>query len=69
MKAEPITKYHKAGTIFAKGQMLEGKTHGHWKWYRRDGTMKRSGFFDKGKRVGKWITYDETGKPYKETSF
>jgi antitoxin component YwqK of YwqJK toxin-antitoxin module len=48
--------------------MIEfGQPEGYWEWFRIDGTMKRSGYFSKGKQVGKWITYDESGQPYTET--
>ncbi len=66
-KPKPITKYHKGGTIFAKGQLLDGKPHGPWKWFRIDGTLKRSGTFDRGEPIGEWITYDKLGKVYKVT--
>jgi hypothetical protein len=31
------------------------------------GTKMRSGHFDRGKRVGEWITYDKKGARYKTT--
>jgi len=63
-------KYHANGkTIWSKGQTVEGQPDGYWEWFRVDGTLKRSGTFDKGKQVKTWTTYDETGKPYKVTEF
>lgn len=47
--------------------MLGDAFHGYWEWYRTDGTLKRSGNFDRGMRVGGWITYDANGAPYKTT--
>lgn len=64
-----VIKYHANGkTIWSKGKMVDGKAEGYWEWYRLDGTIKRSGFFDKGVPVGDWTTYDQTGKIYKVLS-
>jgi antitoxin component YwqK of YwqJK toxin-antitoxin module len=59
--------YHKDGTIWAKGKTLDNEMHGYWEWYRKDGVIMRSGYFDKGLQVGEWITYDKKGNPYKVT--
>jgi len=59
-------KYHANGTtIWSKGEIVDGKAEGYWEWYRIDGTIKRSGYFDKGEPVGEWTTYDPNGKVYK----
>jgi antitoxin component YwqK of YwqJK toxin-antitoxin module len=64
-----ITKYHANGqTVWSKGQEVDGLCEGYWEWYRIDGTRKRSGYFSKGQPVGRWITYDQKGKPYKTTN-
>jgi len=47
--------------------MKDGQMHGYWEWFRKDGTKMRSGYFDCGKRVGEWITYDKKGARYKTT--
>jgi antitoxin component YwqK of YwqJK toxin-antitoxin module len=61
-------KYHANGkTIWSKGKIVDGQPDGYWEWYRLDGTLKRSGYFEKGKQVGEWITYDQEGKVYKVT--
>lgn len=62
---EPVTKYHKDGSVHAKGQTEGDLPVGYWEWFRRDGTKKRSGHFDGGEPVGEWITYDRAGKVYK----
>ncbi len=62
-------KYHANGrTMWSKGKVKDGKPHGHWEWFRLDGTRKRSGEFKMGEPVGKWTTYDSKGKVYKVTS-
>lgn len=60
-------KHHNDGTIWAKGQTLNDIPEGYWEWFRKDGTLMRSGFFSKGKQVGVWTTYDNNGKVYKTT--
>jgi antitoxin component YwqK of YwqJK toxin-antitoxin module len=61
-------KYHANGkTIWSKGKMKDKKPDRHWKWYRPNGTLKRSGYFKKGEAIGEWITYDAKGKKYKVT--
>lgn len=61
-------KYHANGnTIWSKGKIKNGKPNGYWGWYRPDGTLKRSGTFKDGEKIGKWVTYDQRGKVYKVT--
>ena len=62
-------KYHKDGSVWAKGDMVDGQCEGYWVWFRKDGTKMRSGYFNNGQQVGKWITYDKAGKEYKVTIF
>ncbi|HZZ98791.1 MAG TPA: hypothetical protein VFG51_02555 [Candidatus Saccharimonadia bacterium] len=62
-------EYHKDGSVWAKGKMVDGKCEGYWEWFRKDGTRMRSGHFQKGKQVGEWITYDKKGKKFKVTSY
>lgn len=62
-------KYHANGkTMWSKGKMIDNQPDGYWEWYRHDGTIKRSGYFDQGEPVGEWITYDSKGNKYKATS-
>lgn len=62
-------EYHKDGSVWAKGNMVDGECDGYWEWFRKSGIKMRSGFFQKGKQTGKWITYDKKGKEFKVTSF
>jgi antitoxin component YwqK of YwqJK toxin-antitoxin module len=57
--------YHKDGSVRAKGRMLGGQPHGHWEWFRKDGTRLRSGQFERGVQTGRWTTYDAKGNVYK----
>jgi antitoxin component YwqK of YwqJK toxin-antitoxin module len=66
MKEEHV-RYHKDGSIWAKGALDDGVMEGYWEWFRKDGTKMRSGSFEKGKQVGEWVTYDKRGQPFKKT--
>lgn len=62
-------KYHANGTtVWSKGKIINDNPEGYWEWYRPDGTIKRSGYFDLGEPIGVWITYDKQGKKYKTTN-
>jgi antitoxin component YwqK of YwqJK toxin-antitoxin module len=60
-------EYHKAGTVRARGQTIDGVLTGYWEWFRKDGTRMRSGYFEGGEQVGEWTTYDSTGAVYNVT--
>ncbi|MFE7062006.1 hypothetical protein ACFVAD_07625 [Sutcliffiella sp. NPDC057660] len=61
-------KYHANGkTIWSKGKMIGDQPDGYWEWYRIDGTIKRSGYFENGEPVGVWITYNGKGDIHKTT--
>ena len=62
-------EHHKDGSVWAKGNMVNGQCDVYWEWFRKDGTKMRSGYFNNGKQIGKWITYDKKGKEFKVTSF
>jgi len=61
--------FHKDGSLWAKGEMVNMEMSGYWEWFRKDGSKLRSGHFDKGQQVGEWITYDKNGQVYKITLF
>ena len=67
LRAKQYIHRHTDGSIWAKGTMLGGNMHGYWEWFRKDGTKLRSGYFDKGKQTGTWVTYDRKGTVYKTT--
>ena len=45
--------------------MLGDEMRGYWEWFRLDGTIMRSGHFDRGRQTGVWTTYDRSGAPHK----
>ena len=68
-KAKKYTHYHKDGTVWAKGQKTGDVMTGYWEWFRKDGTIMRSGSFTStGEQTGAWTTYDQRGKAFKVTT-
>ena len=59
---------HKDGSVWAKGQRINGVMMGYWEWFRKDGTRMRSGYFEDDAQVGQWTTYDKSGRVVKVTS-
>ena len=68
-KTVPATDHYDNGNVRFRGANLEGQMHGPWKFFRRDGSLMRSGSFDRGSQVGVWRTYDRAGSVVKETTF
>jgi len=69
--SEPIVElatYPNGATKFS-GFRLAGEPHGDWLWHRLDGSLMRTGSFDRGRQVGVWRTFDRTGRLVKETRF
>lgn len=64
---EQHTHYHKDGSLWAQGELLDGEMDGYWEWFRKDGGKMRSGPFKHGKQVGEWTTYDREGRVVKVT--
>jgi antitoxin component YwqK of YwqJK toxin-antitoxin module len=67
-RPQPHVHYHKDGSVWAKGHLLDGVATGYWEWFRKNGVRMRSGYFEKGVQVGEWTTYDKAGKVYKVTT-
>lgn len=67
MKAKPFEQLHRDGSLWARGQQIDGVATGYWEWFRKNGTKLRSGHFENGEQAGEWTTYDKTGAAYKVT--
>ena len=69
--AKPVREIIKYGngTVKARGQRLGGDLHGAWKFFRLDGSLMRSGSFDRGRQVGVWNTFTRDGDLVKSTDF
>lgn len=52
-----------------RGNYVDGKMHGFWEFFRKDGSLMRSGYFDKERQVGVWKTYDRAGNLVKESDY
>jgi antitoxin component YwqK of YwqJK toxin-antitoxin module len=65
----PDTAYYDTGAVRYRGFQLDGEMHGAWQFLRKDGSVMRSGSFERGRQVGVWRTYDRTGRVVKETDF
>ena len=67
----PVHRYDRYadGSTRSSGFEIDGVLHGHWEWFRLDGTLMRSGEFSLGDQVGIWRTWDRSGRLVKETSF
>lgn len=61
-----ITRYAD-GEILSRGFRLDGEMHGAWEFVRKDGSVMRTGEFDRGRQVGIWRTFDRNGRLVKET--
>jgi uncharacterized protein YdhG (YjbR/CyaY superfamily) len=64
-----VREFYDNGFLKMEGRERDGAMHGPWRWYRRDGTLMRSGSFTAGKQTGLWTTYDRTAGTVKETDF
>lgn len=62
------THRHKDGTVWATGEKTGVIMTGYWEWFRKDGTIMRSGSFNEtGEQTGAWTTYDKAGNLFKVT--
>ena len=53
--------FYENGLPRFKGDYLEGEMHGPWEFFRKDGSLMRSGEFNRGAQIGIWRTYDRAG--------
>lgn len=68
---EPVPEvvHYPNGVVKMKGFHLDGEMHGAWEWYRTDGSVMRTGEFDRGKQVGLWRTFERSGRLVTEKDF
>ena len=50
-------EFYDNGYLKAKGRYREGEMHGYWEFYRKDGSIMRSGKLSHGEPIGEWQTY------------
>jgi antitoxin component YwqK of YwqJK toxin-antitoxin module len=63
----PGIDHYDNGNIRFRGSLLGGEMHGAWEFFRKDGSLMRTGTFDRGRQVGVWRTFDRAGRVVKET--
>jgi hypothetical protein len=66
---EPEIEHYANGLVKLRGFRLDGEMHGAWEWFRTDGTLMRTGEFERGRQVGVWRTVARDGRVVKETAF
>ncbi len=66
-KVQAHEHFHADGSLWAKGQLLDGVMVGQWEWFRKDGSLMRAGSFENGDQVGTWTTYAADGRVVKVT--
>lgn len=54
--------FYENGLPRFKGEYLKGEMHGPWEFFRKDGSLMRSGEFNHGIQIGIWRTFDRAGK-------
>ena len=59
--ATPDVAYYDTGTVRYRGYRLDGEMHGAWEFVRKDGSLMRTGTFERGRQVGVWTTFDRAG--------
>jgi uncharacterized protein YdhG (YjbR/CyaY superfamily) len=64
-----VRRFYANGFVQSKGAMRGGEMHGPRQWFRKDGSLMRTGHFKNGVRVGTWETWDRVGHLVKTTSF
>jgi antitoxin component YwqK of YwqJK toxin-antitoxin module len=65
----PAVEHYPNGQEKFRGFHLDGEMHGDWSFFRTDGSVMRTGAFDRGRQVGVWRTFDRSGRVVKETDF
>jgi antitoxin component YwqK of YwqJK toxin-antitoxin module len=68
-KPIPDVARYGTGAIQSRGFTLDGQMHGAWEFYRKDGSVMRTGEFDRGRQIGIWRTFDRASLLVKETDF
>jgi len=65
----PDVAHYADGGVRYRGFQLDGQMHGAWEFFRKDGSLMRSGEFNRGQQIGTWRTFDRGGRVVKETDF
>lgn len=55
-------EYYDNGHLKQRGKYLDGLMHGAWSWWRKDGSLMRTGSFNRGEKTGEWVTHTRGGQ-------
>ena len=50
-------EFYKNGYLKSKGRYSKGEMHGHWQFFRQDGSLMREGSFKHGVKLEDWVTH------------
>ena len=67
--SKEISPFYENGLPRFRGEYLNDEMHGPWEFFRKDGTLMRSGEFNLGVQVGTWRTFDRAGVIVSEKVF
>jgi uncharacterized protein YdhG (YjbR/CyaY superfamily) len=56
-KSGEYLSFYDNGRLKSRGKYKDGLMHGQWEFYRRDGSLMRSGKLQAGEPVGEWKTF------------
>jgi antitoxin component YwqK of YwqJK toxin-antitoxin module len=65
----PDVAYYPDGSVRYRGFQLDGEMYGEWEFFRLDGSLMRSGAFERGRQTGVWRTFSRDGRVVKETDY
>ena len=49
-------EFYANGHLKNRGRYSKGQMHGHWQFFRRDGSLMREGSFNHGVKLEDWVT-------------
>lgn len=68
-KSGEMREFYDNGHLKLSGRMSGDTMTGAWSWFRRDGSVMRTGSFRAGRQVGEWVTYDRAGAAHRVTRY
>ncbi|NAS14042.1 toxin-antitoxin system YwqK family antitoxin [Poritiphilus flavus] len=63
------TYFHDNGLVSHTGHFLDGKLHGEWVMYNKEGKKIALGEYEEGRRTGKWFFWQEEGRALREVTY
>jgi len=69
MRHGPARSYYDDGTVSIESSYRDGKLHGRYVEFFRGGVMAKEGFYEAGKRTGRWSFFFEDGTLMEESGW